>query len=65
MKTIDLEELRAAVQARKRFLGWDTPEWTEQLRNRGHGRLPEKREMLAHIRGRVQAAGVTPLEAFF
>lgn len=65
MKTICFGELSKAVTDRKRQLGWDTPEWTERMRNRGGERTPEKREMLKSLQERAEAAGCTPLKAYF
>lgn len=42
-----------------------TEELVESLRNKGHRRTPEKREMLRQIEERCRAAGVEPLKAYF
>ena len=63
-----LYDFLAAVQARKAALGWiDTPERTEALRNKGHARTPEKRELLQACadRARARAAGADPAPAYF
>ena len=65
MKVIDYQQFTNAIAQRKRELGWDTPEWTERLRNRGGARRPEKRALLADIQARARAAGVRPLRAYF
>ena len=61
-----LYDFLAQVQARKAALGWtDTPERTEALRNKGHNRTPEKRELLRACAERARAAGADPVPAHF
>lgn len=63
---LTLEELLAAIEARKAALGLrDTPDTTEALRNKGAGRTPEKRELLKRAENRALAAGRKPVPGHF
>ncbi len=53
MGSVRLVDRQAQIRARKRALGiLLTPEQNEALRNPGHNRTPEKRELLARIEAR-------------
>ena len=63
---IALFDLLSAIRRRKADLAVaDTPERTDELRNNGSRRTPQKRAALARIEERAHCAGVEPLKANF